>query len=73
MVAHFTEEFPGEDRNVMPDPLNLEWIDGSGSISCLVSPELKELVKDWIQDGDRYFAPRTTGDLLQEEFYWTID
>ena len=73
MIAHFTEQFPGEDRHAMPDPLNLEWIDGSGNISCLVSPELKELVKDWIQDGERYYAPRTTGDLLQEEFLWTID
>ena len=39
MVAHFTEEFPGGDRHVMTDPLNLEWIDGSGNISRLVSPE----------------------------------
>ena len=73
MIVHFTEQVPIENRLLLHDPLNLEWIDGSGNISCLVSAELAETVRAWTQEGEQYYVPRTSADLMDEGFENVIE
>ena len=54
-------------------PEHMTWLDGSGKLSCLVSENVSDLVRDWLHDNAAWEAPKATGDILEEEFIEFID
>ena len=52
---------------------NLQWIDGQGNISCLVTPELEEMITQWMNERDWWEAPKTTANVFMEEFQELVD
>ena len=49
---------------------SLAWLDGSGNISCLVTPAIEPIVECWLQGRGKHQAspPKETRDLFDPEF-----
>ena len=53
-VMYVTEQYDSQIRQ--EETNNLTWLDGSGNISCLVTPAIEPIVECWLQDRGKHQA-----------------
>ena len=64
-ILFLTEQFPNMHR-LYGRVDNTTWIDAAGDLSALVTPELEEVVTQWMNERNKWQAPKTTADVFME-------